>query len=146
MIQDRKYPKRPVVSVHAIIFQKGKVLLVKRANQPNKGFWSVPGGVIELGETIEQAVKREVREESNIDIEPSRIVNVLDSIVKDQKGNIQFHFTVIYMLARYLGGRAKPSSDALKIRWTKRNELEELKMVPRTRDLIKEALKKTDDQ
>ncbi|MEO0226126.1 MAG: NUDIX hydrolase [candidate division WOR-3 bacterium] len=140
MIRDRKYPKQPVVSVHAIIIRQDRILLVKRAHEPNKGFWSLPGGVVELGETIASAVKREIHEECNIMIRPGRIINVYDSIIKDPKGRIRFHFTIIYLLARYVAGRVKPGSDAGEIRWAKKFELKKLKMVPHTRNLLKEVL------
>jgi 8-oxo-dGTP diphosphatase len=126
----REYPQRPIVTAVACVFREGRVLLIKRAQEPSKGRWSVPGGAIELGEKIYDAVRREVREECGIEIEIIRVINAADSIVPDEAGRVWFHYVPIYILARYVSGEARPDSDALEVRWVKREELDSLDINP----------------
>ena len=126
----REYPQRPIVIAVGCVFREDRVLLIKRAQEPSKGRWSVPGGVIELGEAIYDAVRREVREECGIEIEVVRVVNAADSIVPDGAGRVWFHYVPIYILACYVSGEAHPDSDALDVRWVIREELDTLDMHP----------------
>jgi mutator protein MutT len=135
----REYPKRPIVSVVACVFHKDKVLLVKRATEPGKGLWSAPGGAIELGETINEALKREIREECGIEIEVGKVINIVDRIVRDQKGGIQFHYVIAYLLARYVSGEARAGSDVSEIRWVTYEELDSLDMNPVARENTQRA-------
>ncbi|HET7090232.1 MAG TPA: NUDIX hydrolase [Anaerolineae bacterium] len=132
----REYPHGPIPSAHAIVLRNDRVLLVKRAHDPGKGRWSLPGGMIRLGETIYEAVQREVREECSMEIEPVRILDVFDSILKDEQGRIRFHYLVVYLLARYLTGEAQAGSDASEVRWATREELNALDMHPRVRETV----------
>jgi len=126
----REYPDRPIASAAACVFKRDRVLLIKRARQPSQGRWSVPGGAIELGETIRDALQRELREECSIEIEADRIINIEDLIVPDEEGRIWFHYIVTYLLARYVDGTAHPGSDALEVRWATCEELDILDMNP----------------
>jgi ADP-ribose pyrophosphatase YjhB (NUDIX family) len=121
------------------------VLLIKRAQEPSKGRWSVPGGAIELGEKIYDAVRREVREECGIEIDVARVANAADSIVPDEAGRVWFHYVSIYILARYVSGKARPGSDALEVRWVAREELDALDMNPIAQDNIKRAFNMASD-
>jgi len=136
---DREYPQRPITAAHAVVFRRDRVLLVKRAHQPSQGRWSVPGGMIELGETIRDAAQRELREECGIEIEVDKVVNVVDNIIPDERGHIRFHYVVIYLLARYVSGEAHPYSDALEVRWATREELDTLDMHPLARKTTQQA-------
>jgi len=138
-IIEREYPSRPIASTAAYVFRNGKILLAKRGNQPGKGLWSVPGGAIELGETVHQAARREVREECNIEIQVEKLFNVVDVIMPGEKKGIKFHYVIIYLLASYLGGKATPDSDALAVYWASYRELENLDMSPVIRKNIKQA-------
>jgi len=133
----REYPDRPIASAAACVFKGDRLLLIKRARQPSQGRWSVPGGAIELGETIRNALQRELREECSIEIEADRIINVEDLIVPDEKGRIWFHYVVTYLLARHISGEAHPGSDALEVRWTTYEELDTLDMNPVVRKNMK---------
>lgn len=135
----REYPGRPIATAVACVFNRGKVLLIKRAKQPSQGRWSVPGGGIELGETINDAVKREIREECNIEIELDKVINVMDDIVQDEKGSIRFHHVATYLLARYVSGEVHPGSDALEVRWVTREELDKIDMNPVVKKNMKRA-------
>ena len=126
----REYPRRPIVTAVGCVFRGDRMLLIKRGQEPSKGRWSVPGGAIELGEKIYDAVQREVREECGIEIEVVRVVNVADSIVPDESGRVWFHYVPVYVLARYVRGEAQADSDALDVRWVVREELDALDMNP----------------
>jgi mutator protein MutT len=133
------YPQYPRVAVHALILNKGHMLLIKRATEPSKGKWSLPGGRIELGETIHQAIKREVLEECSIEINIERIFDVGDIIIRDDEDHISYHFVLIYFLARYKGGEVKAQSDAEDARWFTTEELDEADMHPQLRALLTQA-------
>lgn len=133
------YPQHPRVAVHALILNEGRILLVKRANEPSKGKWSLPGGRIELGETIHQALEREVREECSVEIETERVFDVGESIIKDEEGRISYHFVLIYLLARYKGGEVKAQSDAEDARWVTTEELAEVEVHPQLRTVLTQA-------
>ena len=141
---DREYPSRPIPSVHALVFRGDHVLLVKRANEPSRGRWSVPGGVIELGEGMHEAARRELREECGIEIAVDRVLNVADNIVPDGQGRVRFHYVLIYLLARYVSGEARPASDALDVRWVRREELHALDIHPIGREILLQAFEMTD--
>ena len=136
---EREYPSRPIASTAAYVFREDKVLLAKRARNPGQGLWSVPGGAIELGETVHQAARREVREECNIEIQVEKLFNVADVILPGEKERIKFHYVIIYLLARYLSGETQPDSDALAVCWATRQELDTLEMSPAIRKNIKQA-------
>jgi ADP-ribose pyrophosphatase len=142
---DREYPGRPIASAHALVFRGDRVLLVKRAHPPSEGHWSVPGGAIELGETVRDAARREVLEECGIEIEieieMDRLVDVADRVVLDEGGRVRFHYVVIYLLARYVGGEARPGSDGLAVRWATCEELTTLDMHPLACQAVQRAFK-----
>ena len=122
----REYPTRPIVGVGAVIMHEGKLLLVKRGVEPARGKWSIPGGVVELGEMVRDAVIREVREECGLDIKIVRDspIDVLDSLVTDEGGRLKYHYVLLQFLARPRGGNLKPSSDVLEARWVPLEEVE----------------------
>ena len=126
----RQYPERPIASVAVCVLKGGRILVAKRANPPSQGRWSVPGGAVELGETIQDAAKREVGEECGVTIEVGEIFNVENLIVPDEKGRVQFHYIITYLLARHISGEARPDSDATEVRWATPQELNNLDMHP----------------
>jgi len=132
----REYPASPVAGVAAVVFRGSEVLLVRRGNQPSKGKLGIPGGVVELGETAEEAVVREVEEETGIRVKPLRVLDVLDSIVRDDEGGIRFHYVLLEFLCEPLGGELRASSDASDALWAPLERLEELDVMPRTRAFI----------
>ena len=135
----REYPERPIASVAPCVFKGDRILLIKRATPPSQGLWSVPGGMIELGETFKSAAKRELREECGIEIEVDKVFHVENFVVPDEKGDIQFHYIVTYMIAHYLNGELHPGSDALDVRWATRQELNGLDMNPVVRKIMLES-------
>ena len=125
---DREYPIRPVVAVGAVILSDDKILLVKRKNPPGQGLWTIPGGVVELGETLKDALKREVREETGLEIEVIKPIEIVDEIVRDENEKIRFHYVIIDFLAKPAGGELRASSDVLDAKWIKFGEIENYKI------------------
>lgn len=113
----RLYPKSPMPCASAVVFKEGRILMVRRAKEPNMGKWSIPGGVMEIGETIFNAARREVREECSIEIEIERVLDAAENIVPDEKGRIRYHYVIVDVLAGYTGGEIKAESDAAECAW-----------------------------
>lgn len=111
-MNERSYPDRPWLGVGGIVFQDDRVLLVKRGKEPGKGRWSIPGGVVDLGETIETAVRREVEEETGLQVEVSAFIEVFERILPDPQGKILYHYVVLDYLCRLSGGLLQAGSDA----------------------------------
>ena len=120
----RAYPNQPIVGVGAIIIHNGKILLEKRKNDPGKGKWSVPGGLVELGENIEETVLREVKEETNLEVENPQHVDVVTHVSLDKNGKIKYHFVIIDYLVKVKRGTLKAASDAEKLQWVPFDKVE----------------------
>ncbi len=121
----RQYPKQPLVGVGAVVVCSGKILLEKRKNDPGKGKWSIPGGLVELGENVEQSVIREVKEETGLDVEKPEHIDVVDSITEDENSKIRYHFVIIDYFVKLRSGALKASSDADELRWVQFDQVEE---------------------
>ena len=120
----RLYPDKPIVGIGAIIVHDGKMLLEKRKNDPGKGRWSVPGGVVELGENVTQTVIREVKEETGLDVAEPEHIDVVDQITRDENGRIKYHFVIIDYLVDLKGGTLKAASDADELEWVSLDDVE----------------------
>nr|BAL54688.1 NUDIX hydrolase [uncultured Acetothermia bacterium]BAL58326.1 hypothetical protein HGMM_OP1C021 [Candidatus Acetothermum autotrophicum] len=121
--RDRLYPAHPIVGVSVLVFKDRKILLVRRGHEPRKGRWSLPGGVVELGETVRDAAIREIREECHIEIEITRTLDVFDRIFRDPDGRVRYHYVLIAVLARYKSGELRPDSDIEAAEWADLQEL-----------------------
>ena len=115
--QSRSYPTRPYLAVSAAIFREGRVLIVRRARPPSRGVYTLPGGGVELGETLEQAVIREVREETGLEIEPIELAGYRQMIVRDADGRIERHFVILPFAARWLEGEPRLNEELSEARW-----------------------------
>ena len=135
----KPYPERPVVGVGAVVLDSDRVLLVKRGQAPLKGHWSLPGGAVEIGETLEQAIAREVLEETGITIEVGPIVEVLDRISRDIDGRVEHHFVLVDFVARPLGGVLEGASDADEAAWVPMTELAKYDVAAVTAGVIRKA-------
>jgi 8-oxo-dGTP diphosphatase len=119
----REYPDAPIVGVGAILIEDNRVLLIRRGQEPLKGEWSLPGGVVELGESLEEAIRREVREETCLEVKPVGIIEAFSSILRDDQGVVRFHYVIVDFLCRRLSGESQCGSDATDLRWVAREEL-----------------------
>lgn len=138
---ERRYPLHPMVSVHPIVLHNDQILLVRRANEPNKGRWSIPGGVVEVGETLKVAADREVLEECCVEIEARYVFDVVDNILADKDGSIRYHYVLIFMLAKLVNGVARPASDAADVLWAGLGDLDGLDMPPLARKVVERAFR-----
>jgi ADP-ribose pyrophosphatase len=130
------YPDAPRAAVGAVVFKEGAVLLVKRANPPAKGVWAIPGGCIRLGETLQAAAEREIFEETGVVIRAGEPVLVFDSIERDDKGRVRYHYVITDLAADYIRGMPLAADDAADVRWVTEEELTELNVNPATLHLL----------
>ena len=113
----RDYPEHPIIGVGAVIVEGGRALLVRRATEPLRGEWSVPGGMLELGEKLRDGVRREALEETGVTVEPGEVLDVFDSIFTDGLGKTQYHYVLVDYLCRPISGEAQAGSDVSEVRW-----------------------------
>lgn len=143
----REYPERPVVGVGAVIVDGTKndgrkVLLIRRGAEPLRGQWSLPGGGLETGERLEDGLRREVREETGLEINVMGLAGVYDRIMPDASGKAQFHYVLIDYVCSVAGGQLRPGGDAAETRWCHESELDSLEITALTLPVIKEVLAK----
>ncbi len=119
----REYPQAPVAAVGGVVIHDGAVLLVRRAYPPRQGEWSLPGGQLELGESLAEGVRREVREETGLDVEVGAVVDVFDRVHRDEAGRIRYHFVIVDFLCQPRGGTLAAGDDAAAARWVPRAEV-----------------------
>jgi 8-oxo-dGTP diphosphatase len=120
----REYPTHPTVGVGAVVVRDGKALIIKRAHEPRKGEWSLPGGLLELGESLADAAHREIKEETNLDIEVGPIIETFDRVHRDDAGRILYHFVIVDFVCWSDDGEAIPGSDAEGCAWVAANEID----------------------
>ena len=134
----REYPDRPIIGVGILIQQEDKYLLIQRAANPDKGLWSVPGGLIEVGELAADAAKREALEETGLVVEIKERLGVVDKIEHDEAGEVFYHFIIIQYLATPLSGVMTPMDDALDAVWVNREQLKEYNITGSLKDFLME--------
>ncbi len=135
----REFPEIPLVGVGAIIIEESRVLLVKRAHPPLQAQWSIPGGVLEVGELIREAAIREAREETGLIVDPGDLLGVYDRILRTAEKRVQYHYVLIDFLCRRVGGELAAADDAAEVRWFTRDELPALKLAEDTQDVIRKG-------
>ncbi len=132
-----------MVGVGALIIEEGRVLVVRRATEPLKGHWSIPGGVLELGETLRAGVARETLEETSLAVEVGEVLEVFDRIVPDATGRTQYHYVLVDFLCRRLEGEAKAGSDVSEVRWITRAEVDTFGISDATTAVIRKAFERS---
>lgn len=121
----REYPSHPVVGVGAVIVRDGKALIIKRAHEPRKGEWSLPGGLLELGESLIDAVRREIKEETNLEVVVGPVIETFDRVHRDADGRIRYHFVIVDFVCWPAGGEATAGSDAEALAWVTSGEIDD---------------------
>jgi len=123
----REYPKHPLVGVGGVVIHRNRVLLIRRAREPLKGEWSIPGGLVELGEDLAAGVRRELKEETGLDVEPREVIAAFDRIFREGR-RVKYHYVIVDYVCRLKGGRLRPASDVLDARWVRREDLPQYKL------------------
>ena len=138
----REYPDRPLIGVGSIIIENDRVVLVKRAHPPIQGQWSIPGGVLEVGELVREAAIREAQEETGLIVEPGELLGVFDRVLRDADNRVQYHYVLIDFLCRRIGGELLAASDAAEVRWFIPTELPALSLAQDTLEVIQKGFEK----
>ncbi len=139
----RAYPDHPIVGVGAVILHNNRALLVRRATEPLRGEWSVPGGALELGEKLRDGAAREALEETGLTVEVGEVLDVFDSIFPDADGRIQYHYVLIDFLCHPLSGEATAGSDVSEVQWVTETDLDHLGLRPSIARVIRKAFSVT---
>ena len=145
MADDRLYPQRPFLAVSAAILRDGKVLIVRRARKPALGVYTLPGGVVEAGETLEEAVRREVREETALDIEPVTLSGHREVVIRDAQGRTERHFVILCFAARWLSGEPQLNDELDEARWIDPADLAGLKTTEGLAEIVAAAAARLPD-
>jgi len=127
---ERLYPPRPWVGVGVIVVRDGRVLLVRRGREPGRGMWALPGGMVDLGETMRQAAAREALEETGLRVEVGDVYWVADAVVRDQDGRVRYHNAIVDFLATAPEGEPACADDAMDVRWVGPDDVQALALTP----------------
>jgi 8-oxo-dGTP diphosphatase len=133
----REYPKQPLVGLGAIIIQSGRIVLIKRAKPPLLGEWSIPGGMLELGETVRQGVQREALEETGLVVQPTELLGVFDRIVPDADGEFSYHYVLVDFLCQVISGELCAGHDACDANWFTPEQVRALPLAADTAEVIR---------
>lgn len=140
--ESRRYPSRPFLGVGALIFENGNLLLVERGHEPLKGWWSLPGGIVEAGEKLEDGIRREVLEETGLQVEPLSVFEIFERIIPDAEGKPEYHYVLIDYLCRPVGGRLEAASDVSRAAWVPEQKLREYRVTEGTLAVVERAFAK----
>lgn len=136
----RRYPKHPLLGVGALIFtssgRRGPILLVERGGHPLKGYWSLPGGLVETGEKLEDALRREILEETGLRIEPVSRFEIFERIMLDAQGRAEYHYVLADYVCKVVGGALRAGDDVSRVEWVRRSELDNYRITEGTREVI----------
>ena len=135
----RRYPARPLLGVGALIFQGETILLIERGQEPLKGSWTLPGGLVEPGERLEAAVAREILEETGLRVRPREVVEIFERIMVDEQGRTEYHYVIVDYWCEVEGGTLKAASDVADARWVRREEFSQYELSPGTLDVIEKG-------
>lgn len=140
-LKSSAYPKYPRMAVGAFVFHKNRILLVKRGDPPAIRKWAIPGGSVELGETLQEAAEREILEETGITIHARTPAFTFDVIDRDEMGRIRFHYVIVDLMADYISGELRAGDDALDVCWASSSDIESLDVSEKTVQALKRIFK-----
>jgi ADP-ribose pyrophosphatase YjhB (NUDIX family) len=140
-LDDRRYPQRPIIGVGALILKRDHILMAQRGKEPFKGWWSLPGGALETGETLADGVRREVREETGLDIRPLGVLEIFERIMRDASGAPEYHYVLIDYMCRVIGGTLAPGDDVCAVEWVRLRDLPQLQITEGTLEVIEKAFR-----
>jgi 8-oxo-dGTP diphosphatase len=139
IVDSREYPERPIVGVGGVIISGGRVLLIKRGHPPLEGEWSIPGGTLELGETLLEGVRRELAEETGMDVRVLDLIEVFERVFRDEAGKARYHFVILDYLCEAINGQPRAGSDVTDVAWAFEAELERYSLTPTAKRVILRA-------
>jgi ADP-ribose pyrophosphatase YjhB (NUDIX family) len=135
----RRYPKRPIIGVGALILRRNSILLIERGREPLKGYWSIPGGALETGERVRDGLRREVLEETGLEVAPGELVEVFERIMLDGRGRAEYHYVLLDYLCKITGGELRPGDDASRAEWAPRRRVASYPLTEGTLAVIEKA-------
>ena len=139
MSPKREYPESPLVGVGGVVIYNGRALLIRRGSPPLRGHWSIPGGTLDLGETIQEGIRRELKEETGIDVRVLELIEVFDRIFRDASGKVQFHFVIVDYLCEFAGGETRAGSDVTDTAWVREEELQKYSLTEAATRVVRKA-------
>lgn len=139
MKDSREYPRRPVVGVGGVVISDARALLIRRGHAPLAGQWSIPGGTLEVGETIIEGIERELAEETGLQVQVLGLIEVFERIFRDAEGRTQYHFVILDYLCEKRGGTARPGGDVTDVAWAREEELEGYHLTVAATRVLKKA-------
>ena len=142
MSDDRRYPRHPLLGVGALIYEGDRILMALRARPPLEGLWSLPGGLVETGESLNDAVCREVREETGLEIRPLGVLEIFERIMRDAAGAAEYHYVLIDYVCAVAGGELQAGDDAGRVEWVRRRDLKKLAITEGTLPVIERGFRK----
>jgi len=131
-----EYPEQPRVAVGAVVFKDDRILLIRRGKAPSRGVWSIPGGCVELGETLQDAAEREIHEETGLTVTARDPFFTFDVIDRDETGRIRFHYVIVDLMADYVSGEIRAGDDALEVCWASASQIKDMNLSDITRELL----------
>lgn len=137
--ETREYPERPIVAVGGVVVHEGRVLLIRRGQRPMEGRWSIPGGIVELGETIADAVARELKEETGVCVRVLDLIEIYEKVARDGAGIAQYHFVILDYRCEFVEGTASAGGDVTEVMWVTEQQLESLGLTAAAKGVIQKA-------
>ena len=141
MKENRRYPKHPLVGVGALIYDRDRVLMAERGGEPLKGWWSIPGGLVEAGESLDAAVRREIREETGLEVKPLGVLKIFERIIPDAQGAAEYHYVLIDYVCRITGGTLRAGDDVSRAEWVRHRDLKNLRITEGTLAVIEKGFR-----
>jgi len=138
---DRRYPEHPLLGVGALIFKGGSILMAQRGKAPLMGQWSLPGGLVETGESLENAVRREVLEETGLEVKPLGVLEIFERIIRNVEGGTEYHYVLLDYICRVTGGTLCAGDDACNVQWVERRALKDLHITEGTLAVIEKGFR-----
>ena len=141
MKEDRRYPRHPLLGVGALIFDGDRILMVERGGEPLKGWWSIPGGLVEPGELLEDAICREVREETGLQVRPVHMLQIFERIMRDAQGAAEYHYVLMDYICQVHGGVLRAGDDVSRAEWVRRRDLKPMQITEGTLGVIEKGFR-----
>ncbi len=138
--ESREYPERPIVAVGGVVIHDSQVLLIRRGQPPLEGRWSIPGGILEVGETIAEGIERELKEETGIAIRVLELIEIYEKVLRDEENQPQYHFVILDYLCEFVEGTARPGGDVIEVVWAGEQQLDSLAVTGAAKRVIRKAL------